>query len=263
MSPVDQAAPLLQVKDLKVRYGATLAVDGVSFDVESGRLIAIIGPNGAGKSTCFNAISGQWPPSAGSVVLSGQSIAGLTPEAIFRLGVGRTFQVTATVPTMTVLENVQVALISYHRRAFSLTHSARAMYRDEALHLLELIDMATQCDRACGILAYGDLKRLELAIALANKPKLLLMDEPTAGMAPSERQQLMTLVAQLAADRGLGVLFTEHDIDIVFSLANRIVVMNRGKLLAAGSPHELRTDPVVREIYLGEDHSVAGGGQSP
>jgi branched-chain amino acid transport system ATP-binding protein len=263
MSPANQETPLLQVKDLQVRYGATVAVAGVCFDVGSGRLIAIIGPNGAGKSTCFNAISGQRPPNAGGVLLNGKNIAGLTPEAIFRLGVGRTFQVTATVPSMTVLENVQVALISYYHRTFSLTHSARALYRDEALYLLELIDMAVQRDRACGILAYGDLKRLELAIALANKPKLLLMDEPTAGMAPSERQQLMALVAQLAEDRGLGVLFTEHDIDIVFSLANRIVVMNRGKLLAAGTPHELRTDPAVREIYLGEDHSVADGGRLP
>jgi branched-chain amino acid transport system ATP-binding protein len=261
MTQARQAEPLLRVRDLKVCYGAAVAVDGISLDVEAGRLIAIIGPNGAGKSTCFNAISGQRPPNAGKVLLNGKDITGLSPEAIFYLGVGRTFQVTATVPTMTVLENVQVALISYHHRKFSVTRSARSLYREEAGHLLELIDMGSQSDRPCGILAYGDLKRLELAIALANGPKLLLMDEPTAGMAPSERHQFMSLVVQFAEDRGIGVLFTEHDIDIVFSLAHHVIVMNRGRLLAAGSPDEVRSDPVVQEIYLGKDHKPVAEGQ--
>jgi branched-chain amino acid transport system ATP-binding protein len=247
--------PLLQVRGLQVRYGTKLAVDDISLDVTAGKLIAIIGPNGAGKSTCFNAISGQRPPNAGEILLDGISVVNLTPEAIFRRGVGRTFQVTATVPTMTVRENVQVALMSYHHRTFSLWHSARRLYRKEADQLLELIGMSGQADRACAVLAYGDLKRLELAIALANEPKLLLMDEPTAGMAPSERTELMALVARLAADKGIGVLFTEHDIDIVFSLADRIVVMNRGQLLAAGTPDVIRADPKVREIYLGSDHA--------
>jgi branched-chain amino acid transport system ATP-binding protein len=129
------------------------------------------------------------------------------------------------------------------------------LYREEADRLLELIGMIGQRDRACGVLAYGDLKRLELAIALANAPRLLLMDEPTAGMAPAERNELMALVARLAADRGIGVLFTEHDIDIVFSLAHRIVVMNRGLLLATGTPDVIRADPKVQEIYLGSDHA--------
>jgi branched-chain amino acid transport system ATP-binding protein len=214
MTPQNPTAPLLRVRGLQVRYGETLAVNGVNLDVEAGKLIAIIGPNGAGKSTCFNAISGQRPPNSGEVLLDGKSIAGLAPEAIFCLGVGRTFQVTATVPTMTVRENVQVALISYHRRTFSWT-SARRLYREEADHLLELIGMIGQRDRACGVLAYGDLKRLELAIALANAPRLLLMDEPTAGMAPAERNELMALVARLAADRDIAVPFAEPDIDIV------------------------------------------------
>ncbi|MEH2472130.1 branched-chain amino acid transport system ATP-binding protein [Nitrobacteraceae bacterium AZCC 2161] len=259
---MSSSAPLLQVRGLQVRYGEKLAVDDISLDVTAGKLIAIIGPNGAGKSTCFNAISGQRPPNAGEILLDGKNIVGLAPEAIFRRGVGRTFQVTATVPTMTVRENVQVALISYRRRSFSLLRSARLLYRDEAEQLLELIGMRAQADRACGVLAYGDLKRLELAIALANEPRLLLMDEPTAGMAPSERAELMALVAKLAADKGIGVLFTEHDIDIVFSLADRIVVMNRGQLLAAGTPDVIRADPKVREIYLGSDHADSEEGHS-
>jgi branched-chain amino acid transport system ATP-binding protein len=242
---------LLAIDHLRVCYGPTVAVDDVSLTVAAGEIVAIIGPNGAGKSTFFNAINGQRAPSAGTVRLDGRDIVGLSPERIFRLGVGRTFQITATVSSMTVRENIQMALISHHGRLQTFWRTARGLYREAADALLASVGMADQADRACGVLAYGDLKRLELAIALANEPRLLLMDEPTAGMAPAERGALMALTAALSRARSIGVLFTEHDIDIVFSRADRIVVLNRGRLIASGSPAEIRDDARVQEIYLG------------
>jgi branched-chain amino acid transport system ATP-binding protein len=152
---------------------------------------------------------------------------------------------------MSVVENVQMALISHRKRSFSPLHRAARLYRDEALKLLELISMADQADRAANILAYGDLKRLELAVALAHKPRLLLMDEPTAGMAPAERRALMKLTAEIVTERDVCVLFTEHDMDVVFENAHRLLVLNRGELLAEGSVDDVRADTRVQEIYLG------------
>ena len=243
--------PLLEVRGRVVRYGAYVAVNGVSFDVAPGEIVAIIGPNGAGKTTCFNAINGQRRPHAGSVRLAGKDVVGTTPERLFRMGVARTFQVTATVPSMTVRENVQMALASHQRRAWRLRGALRELLREEADALLAAVGMAGQAEAPCGVLAYGDLKRLELAIALANEPRLLLMDEPTAGMAPGERTALMALATGFARSRGMGILFTEHDMDIVFGHAERVVVLNRGERVAAGTPAEIRADARVREIYLG------------
>jgi len=155
---------------------------------------------------------------------------------------------------MTVAENVQMALLSHRNRLWSLWPAATRLYREEALALLERVGMAGQADRACGVLAYGDLKRVELAIALANRPRLLLMDEPTAGMAPKERVALMALAARLVREEGVGVLFTEHDMDVVFAHADRIIVLNRGRLIAEGRPEAVRADPRVQEIYLGRGH---------
>lgn len=246
------AAPLLQVEGLTKSYGGIHAVRGVSFSLQAGEILALIGPNGAGKSTCFDMLNGQNVPDSGRIVLLGEDTAGQKPRVIWRLGVGRTFQITATFPTMTVRENVQVALVSFERRLFSLWGSAPKFARDEAMRLLELVGMGGYAERPCGELAYGDLKRLELAVALANQPKLLLMDEPTAGMAPRERIELMRLTARIAKEQSIGVLFTEHDMDVVFEHADRILVLNRGTLIAEGSPAEVRGNPQVRAIYLGE-----------
>jgi branched-chain amino acid transport system ATP-binding protein len=228
------------------------AVRGVSFTLRASEILALIGPNGAGKSTCFDMLNGQTAPDAGRVKLLGEETVGMRPRQVWRLGVGRTFQITATFPTMTVRENVQVALASYGRKLFNLTTSMPRYARSEADRLLDLVGMGGFAERACGELAYGDLKRLELAIALANQPKLLLMDEPTAGMAPRERIELMRLTAQIARAKSIGVLFTEHDMDVVFEHADRILVLNRGTLIAEGSPEQVRRNPQVRAIYLGE-----------
>ncbi len=243
---------LLSVEALSKSYGGVHAVRGVSFSLKTGEMLALIGPNGAGKSTCFDMLNGQIIPDAGRIHLLGQDTTAMKPREVWRLGVGRTFQITATFATMTVRENVQLAVVSYRSMSFNLIASMPRYERASADRLLELVGMDASADRACGELAYGDLKRLELAIALANQPKLLLMDEPTAGMAPRERTELMRLTAKIAGERSIGVLFTEHDMDVVFEHADRILVLNRGSLIAEGTPEEVRRNKEVRAIYLGE-----------
>jgi branched-chain amino acid transport system ATP-binding protein len=246
---------LLQIDGLRKSFGGVAALDGVSFTLPAGEMLALIGPKGAGKSTCFNLINGQLRPDAGRVLLDGEDIAGLDARRIWRRGVGRTFQVSAAFASLTVLENVQAALLSHRRRLWQLWRPAAACLHDEAMALLAQVGMADQAARACGVLAYGDIKRVELAMALSNAPRLLLMDEPTAGMAPRERQELMALTRRLVSERGLSVLFTEHSMDVVFSFADRIIVLARGQLIAQGLPEEVRQDARVREVYFGSGAS--------
>ena len=242
---------ILEVRDLCKYFGGINAVDQVNFQVAPGELLALIGPNGAGKTTCFNMLMGQLKPTSGEVFLNGDNITGLPPREIWRRGVGRTFQITGTYPSMTVVENIQMALMSHNRRLLSIVPYANKLYRNEALELLELVGMAKQADRPSAILAYGDLKRLELAIALSHQPTLLLMDEPTAGMAPSARIDLMQLTSDIVKDRHISALFTEHDMDVVFAHAHRIMVLNRGQLIANGSVSDIRNDEQVKKVYLG------------
>jgi branched-chain amino acid transport system ATP-binding protein len=246
---------VLAVKDLSKSYGGVQAVRGVSFSVAAGELLAMIGPNGAGKTTCFNMLNGQVAPDAGRIEFEGHSLAGRSPRDVWRLGVGRTFQITATFGSMSVRENVQMALLSHHRALWSMTSLATRCHVDEANELLTRTGMLEQADRPCAVLAYGDLKRVELAVALANRPRLLLMDEPTAGMAPKERDQLMRLAAELARGGGIAVLFTEHDMDVVFGHADRVIVLSGGELIAEGRPEAVRADARVREVYLGTGHA--------
>ena len=243
---------VLSVERLSKAYGGVQAVREVSFSVAAGEMVAIIGPNGAGKTTCFNMLNGQLSPDSGDIRLGGSSIAGVPPHRIWRLGVGRTFQVTATFGSMSVRENVQTALRSFYRENFSFGRAAGARYVEEADALLERVGMRDQGERACAVLAYGDLKRVELAVALANRPRLLLMDEPTAGMAPEERGALMQLVVDLARRERLAVLFTEHDMSMVFGYASRVIVLHQGEVIAEGLPEAVRNDARVREVYLGD-----------
>ena len=243
----------LTVNRISKAYGGVQAVRDVSFNVAPGEMVAIIGPNGAGKTTCFNMLNGQVAPDAGRIEFEGRSLAGLAPREIWRLGVGRTFQITATFGSMSVRENVQMALLSHHRRLWSLTSLATRCFVDQANALLARVGMLEQAGRPCAVLAYGDLKRVELALALAGRPRLLLMDEPTAGMAAGERNELMTLTAGLARDAGIAVLFTEHDMDVVFAYADSVIVLAEGKLIAQGTPADVRADTRVRRVYLGEE----------
>jgi branched-chain amino acid transport system ATP-binding protein len=224
---------LLVVDELAKSFGGVRALDGVSFTLEPGERLAMIGPNGAGKTTCFNLINGQLRPDAGRIEFDGRAIQGLPPRERCRRGIGRTFQVAATFSSMTVLENVQVV--------------------GGDIGLLEQVGLISQSERWSAELAYGDLKRLELAVALATDPRLLLMDEPTAGMAEEERRALMDLVRQVSKEKGIAVLFTEHDVDVVFTYADRVLVLSDGQLIARGAPAEVRADPLVRRVYLGED----------
>jgi len=248
---------LLAVEALEKAFGGVTAVDGVSFALEPGRILALIGPNGAGKSTCFNIINGQLAPDRGRVLIMGREATGWPPRRIARLGVGRTFQITAIVGSMSVRENVQLGLIAREGRHLSLLSRGDRLHRDAAQALLERVGIAEHADRASGLLAYGDLKRVELAVALAGRPRLLLMDEPTAGMAPADRRAQMALIAELAREEEIGVLFTEHDMDVVFAHAERVMVLDRGRLIAQGTPPEVRANPEVRAVYLGEPEAPA------
>ena len=224
---------LLAATGLAKSYGGVHAVDGVDLEVAAGEIVAMIGPNGAGKSTCFALIGGQVAADAGQVRLDGTDISRLSPSRRARLGLGRTFQVAQVFASMTVAENISIAS------------------RGSGEPILERVGLSAAAHRPAAGLAYGDVKRLELALALACQPRLLLMDEPTAGMAPAERRQLMTLIAGLARETKLAVLFTEHDMDVVFGHADRVLVLDRGKMIAEGDPAAIRADARVREIYLG------------
>jgi branched-chain amino acid transport system ATP-binding protein len=253
---------LLKVSGLGKSFGGVKAVDGVSFEVAAGELLALIGPNGAGKTTTFNMVNGQLGADSGSVKLAGQELIGRKPREIWRLGVGRTFQIAETFASLTVVENVQMALLSADAQVFSLWRRAAEHKRAQALTLLAQVGMEPQADRPCSELAYGDVKRVELAIAMANGPKLLLMDEPTAGMAPKERNQLMALTKGLVVERGMAVLFTEHSMDVVFAYADRIIVLARGRLIAEGKPAEIRDHPKVQEVYFGSGKTFEKAGGS-
>ncbi|WP_431095816.1 ABC transporter ATP-binding protein [Polaromonas aquatica] len=242
---------LLKVSGLGKSFGGVRAVDSVNFELAAGELLALIGPNGAGKSTMFNMVNGQLRADAGSIQLESRELIGLAPREIWRRGVSRTFQIAETFSSLTVVENVQMTLLSADRKLFSMWRRAADYKRDEAMALLEQVNMKAQADRPCNVLAYGDVKRVELAIAMANNPKLLLMDEPTAGMAPGERNDLMALTKQLVIDRGMAVLFTEHSMDVVFAYADRVIVLARGRLIAEGKPLEIRDHPRVQEVYFG------------
>lgn len=245
------SGPLLSISGISKAFGRVQALLDVSFDVGAGERVAIIGPNGAGKTTLFNILDGQNLPDAGSASLAGRTLIGLAPHTVARLGVGRTFQVTATFGSMTVRENVQLALLAQRGRTYALASRLRAQGAKEAQSLLEQVGIGPLGEHAAATLAYGDLKRLELAIALADAPRLLLMDEPTAGLAPPQRARLMRQVSELARTAGAALLFTEHDMDVVFAHADRIVVLDRGRVIATGAPSAVRADRVVREVYLG------------
>jgi branched-chain amino acid transport system ATP-binding protein len=244
---------LLVVEGLSKSFGAVVALSALSCTVTAGERVAVIGPNGAGKTTLFNVLGGQLPPDAGSATFDGRRITGLPAHAIARLGIGRTFQIAATFTSLTVRENVQIALLARRGEHRSPWHAAARLHLPEAQALLERVGIGALGERLCATLAYVDLKRVELAIALAVKPRLLLMDEPTAGMATARRSQLMELVSDLARSEGMAILFTEHDMDIVFAHADRIIVLNRSRVIADGTPAAVRANAEVRAVYLGAE----------
>ena len=234
---------MLEVKSINKRYGDFWAVNDTSFDIKRGEMLALIGPNGAGKSTIFNMVGGQFEPTGGEIFFKGTSLKGLDAAGIWSKGIGRTFQIATVFNSMSVLENMQVALHQADSHAFTTVNDAH--------ELLQQVGLAHLANRQASELAYGDVKRLELGMALAHSPELLLMDEPTAGMAAEERHLLMKLVKSLSIQRQMAVLFTEHSVDVVFNYADRILVLAEGSLIAEGSAAEIAKDAQVRAVYLG------------
>ncbi|HTS21875.1 MAG TPA: ABC transporter ATP-binding protein [Casimicrobiaceae bacterium] len=247
------ATPVLRAAGLSRSFDGLDALRDVSFAVQAGEVVAMIGPNGAGKSTCFNLIGGQLRAEAGTVTLRGARIDGLPTRAIARAGVARTFQVAATFASMTVRENVQMALVARDRETGRVTARANTLHVAEAEAILARIGIAGLAGQGCATLPYGDAKRVEIALALANAPVLLLMDEPTAGMPLAARHGLMQLAVDLARRDRIAVLFTEHDMDVVFGYADRVIVLDRGRLIAEGRPAAIRADARVQAVYLGTD----------
>ena len=243
---------MLEVRDVRKSFDGFLAVAGVSLRVERGQIVAIIGPNGAGKTTFFNLITGHLRPDAGAVLLHGRDITGLAPHDICRHGMGRSFQRTNIFPRLTVFQNVQAAFLSHRRRGLDLWTPVERLYQEETENLLAAVGLLDKAGEMSGFLSHGNQKQLELGIALASEPTLLLLDEPTAGMSATETRETIALVERIARDRGLTLLFTEHDMDVVFSIAQKIMVLHQGRIIAEGIPADVRRDPEVRRVYLGQ-----------
>jgi branched-chain amino acid transport system ATP-binding protein len=243
---------MLEVCELRKSFAGFVAVAEVSLTVQTRQIAAVIGPNGAGKSTLFNLITGHLVPDEGRVVLDGQDITGEAPHRICGMGIGRSFQRTNIFPRLSVFENVQAALLAHRGRGCNFWSRAENFYREETSALLASIGLASQGRLVAGTLSYGNQKQLELGIALASDPKVLLLDEPTAGMSASETHETMRLLERIAGERGLTLLFTEHDMEVVFSIAEKIAVLHQGRLLTEGRPAEVRNDPEVRRVYLGQ-----------
>jgi len=244
--------PILRIEGLAKRFGGLEALGGVDLSVARGDFRAIIGPNGAGKSTFFNTMTGLLRPDAGRVIFEGRDVTGEPPHRLARRGVGRTFQITSVFQDLNALENVQVSLLAHARRNWSVWPAASAMHAGRARELLALVGLAASAGRLAGTLAHGDQKRLELAIALASEPRLLLLDEPTAGMAAQERLESIRLVHRVARELGVSCVFTEHDMAVVFAVASHITVLHQGRVLAEGTPAEVRARREVQQVYLGE-----------
>jgi branched-chain amino acid transport system ATP-binding protein len=245
---------MLDVRGLRKSFGGFQAVSDVSFTVPAGSISAIIGPNGAGKTTLFNLITGHVKPDAGRVLFKEQDVTGIAPHDLCRIGMGRSFQRTNIFPKLTVYENVQAAFVSHRGRGWSLFAPVDRLYRDESLALLESIGLADKADEVSGYLSHGNQKQLELGLALALEPDILLLDEPTAGMSAAETRDSIRLIERIARERKLTLLFTEHDMEVVFSISHRITVLHQGRVIADGAPDQVRRDPDVRRVYLGEAH---------
>ncbi len=244
---------MLEITDIYKSFGDFTAVDGADLSVDEGELVAVIGPNGAGKTTLFNLITGQLKPEDGKIVFMGEDITYLPPYEICRRGIARSFQIVNIFPRLSVFGNVQVAVISRQRGSNRLFHPAHNIAVEETNGILESVGLFDKAWNTAGSLSHGDQRILEIAIALGNEPKLLILDEPTAGMSPEETAATMDLVKRLAETRGLTILFCEHDMDVVFGIAQSIMVMHQGRTLIQGKPEQVRKNDEVMKAYLGEE----------
>jgi len=245
---------ILEIKDVYKSFGGLMAIDCVSMDIQEQEVCSIIGPNGAGKTTLFNVISGRFPPDAGHVSFQGMEITGKPAHRIVSMGIGRTFQITNIFPLLSAFENIQAAVIKNRNKSFTFFRSAKRIQeiQDDAWQILKEIELVDQAEVISGHMPYGDQRRLEIGIALANRPSLLLLDEPTAGMSPEETRSTVRLIERLIKERKMTLFVIEHDMDVVFSISDRIYVLHQGALIAEGSPEEVAKNQDVISAYLGE-----------
>jgi branched-chain amino acid transport system ATP-binding protein len=246
---------MLQVEGIKKSFGGFTAVNGARLDVKQGEIVAVIGPNGAGKTTLFNLVTGILKPDSGRVLFKGKEITGLSPHQICKKGMSRSFQVVNLFHRLTVFENVQIAVLSRLGRTFNLFSPAKRLAIQETSEIIAGVGLAEKRDHVSGSLSHGDQKVLEIAIALGGSPELLILDEPTAGMAPDETARCIDLIRRLSTGLGLTILFCEHDMELVFAIAHRIMAMVRGATLIQGLPEEVRCNQEVQDAYLGESGS--------
>ncbi len=242
---------MLQVEGLMKSFDDFTAVNGANLTVGKGEIVAVIGPNGAGKTTLFNLITGALRRDRGRIIFKGEEISELPPYDICKKGISRSYQIVNIFPRLTVFENVQVAVLSHQRRSSNLFRPAQSIAVAETRSILESMGLSNKEENIAGSLSHGDQKILEIAIALGNEPELLILDEPTAGMSPEETQATIGLIKRLAQMRGLTILFCEHDMDIVFSIAHSIMVMRHGQTIIQGSLEEVKSNKEVQEAYLG------------
>jgi branched-chain amino acid transport system ATP-binding protein len=242
---------MLQVESVDKSFEDFMAVNGATLTVGKEEIVAVIGPNGAGKTTLFNLITGALKRDRGRIIFKGEDIGGLPPYEICKKGISRSYQIVNIFPRLTVFKNVQVAVLSQQRKTRKLFQPAKNMVVRETEDILESVGLLDKAQGVAGALSHGDQKILEIAIALGNEPELLILDEPTAGMSPEETSAMMELIKRLAQMRGLTILFCEHDMDIVFSIAGSIMVMHQGRTLIQGRPEEVRKNSLVQEAYLG------------
>lgn len=244
---------ILKAERLLKSFGGLMAVANVNLEIEEGELTSIIGPNGAGKTTLFNLLTGHLRPDSGRVIYKGKDITGLPPYQICKAGIGRSFQRINIFPQLSIFDNIQTAVLSGQGKTTNLFSLAKNMVREETEEILEIVELGDKKKALLGgLLAHGDQKRLEIGIALATRPKLLLLDEPTAGMSPEETVSTTKLIERLAREQGLTIIFVEHDMSVVFAISEKIRVMHLGRIIATGKPEEVRGNDEVQQIYLGE-----------
>lgn len=246
---------IFETKHLTKRFGGLTATSDVGLQIKEGELVSIIGPNGAGKTTLFNLLTGYIKPDEGKVYFRGRDITGLPPHVISRMGIGRSFQRLNIFPRLSTFENVQVAVFSAQKKSHQLFTHAKKMVREETETILESVGLLDKKDVKGGLLAHGDRKRLELGIALSVNPSLLLLDEPTQGMSPQETVETTMLIKRLVNERGLTLIFVEHDMGVVFGISDNIRVLHQGKIIFSGIPEEVKMNEEVQRIYLGEEHN--------
>jgi len=243
---------ILGVEKVKKSFDGFVAINGVSFSIAKGEICSIIGPNGAGKTTLFNLITGHLPMDEGKLTFKGLDITSRPPHQICRLGVGRSFQRTNIFPRLTVFQNIQAAVLVHRGKSLTFFRPVESFFQEETGEILRRVGLQEYAQTVSGSLSYGFQKQLELGIALASEPELLLLDEPTAGMSAQETHQTMELIGKITREKGLTLLFTEHDMEVVFSISQRIMVLHQGRLIAEGTPEEVRRNPEVQKVYLGE-----------